>query len=184
MPEQISPTGPEKRLLVGDTSALISLALGGALHKALEIAIVYVPGAVVEELENQARYSAVATDVLALIRDGRIHNLGIADVQRAKALVSGHTYIDPGEAEAVVLAEEQGIKVVITDDFEAFPELRQATQVRVHLSPYLIAALIVAGRLSLQEAKACFDRIARRRHWFDARLYQRARGYLDGLLAE
>ena len=77
-----------------------------------------------------------------------------------------------------------GAEVVITDDFEAFPELRQATQVRVHLSPYLIAALVVAGRLSLQEAKACFDRIARRRHWFDARLYQRARGYLNGLLAE
>ena len=106
------------------------------------------------------------------------------DARRATVLVNGHTFIDPGEAEAIVLAEERGIGIVITDDFEAFPELKRSTWVRIHLSPYLIAALVVTGRLSVQEAKDCFDRIAGRRHWFDARLYQRAREYLDGLLAE
>ena len=78
-----------------------------------------------------------------------------------------------------MLAEERSINLIITDDFEAFFQMRRATKVRVDLSPYLIAALVVTGKLSVEEAEASFERIASKRHWFDARIYKHAKAYLD-----
>jgi hypothetical protein len=59
--------------------------------------------------------------------------------------------------------------------------MRRATKVRVDLSSYLIAALVVTGKLSIEEAEASFERIASKRHWLDARIYERAKAHLDVL---
>lgn len=107
--------------------------------------------------------------------------VGVQDTKRVQALVAENTQIDYGEAEAIVLAEERNIPLIITDDFEAFFQMRRATKVRVDLSPYLIAALVVTGKLAIEEAEASLERIASRRHWFDARIYERAKAYLDVL---
>jgi predicted nucleic acid-binding protein len=182
MPEKILPTGePEKALLVADTSALVSLNIGLVLEKALEIVAIYVPQEVVNELEIHARLSDDAAHVLNLVRTGRIKVLGVQDTKRVQALVAENTQIDYGEAEAIVLAEGRNITLIITDDFEAFFQMRRATKVPVDLSPYLIAALVVTRKLSIEEAEASFERIASKRHWFDARIYERARSYLDAL---
>jgi hypothetical protein len=51
----------------------------------------------------------------------------------------------------------------------------------VDLSHYLVAALVVTGKLSIEEAEASLERTASKRHWFDARIYERSRSYLDAL---
>jgi len=117
----------------------------------------------VNELEIHARLSDDAAHVLSLVRTGRIKALNVQDTQRVQALVAENTQIDYGEAEAIVLAEERNMSLIITDDFEAFFQMRRAIKVRVDFSPYLIAALVVTGRLSIEEAEASFERIARSR---------------------
>ena len=72
--------------------------------------------------------------------------------------------------------------MIITDDFQAFPYLRQVTTAKVHLSAYLIAGLVVRRRISLDEAQVAFGRIARKRNWLDAEIYQHAKRYLDALM--
>ncbi len=102
MPEKTLPTGePEKALLVADTSALVSLNIGLVLEKALEIAAIYVPQEVVNELEIHACLSDDAAHVLNLVRTGRIKALGVQDTKRVQALVAENIQIDCGEAEAI-----------------------------------------------------------------------------------
>jgi len=170
-----------KRILVADTSALLSLSIGAILERALQIVNIYVPHEVVSELESHSRLSQHAADVLRLVRSGRINSLTVENTVRAELLAAENPQIDSGEAEAIVLAEERDIDLIITDDFVAFPQMRKVTQARVHLSPYVIAALVVTGKLELEEAETCFDKIARHRGWLDAALYKHARAYLVAL---
>ena len=62
------------------------------------------------------------------------------------------------------------------------PHLKRVTTAKVHLSADLIAGLVVRRRISLDEAEAVFDRIASKRNWLDAEIYQHAKRYLDALV--
>ena len=175
-------TSLSKKLIVGDTSAIVSLQTGGLLQKALLIAQLFVPRDVEDELKLHARLDANAAAVLSLIRKRDITVCDVQNRRRVNELVALFPKIDIGEAAAVMLAEERKIEVIITDDFQAFPYLKRVTMVKVHLSAYLIAGLVVRHRISLDEAQTAFDRIARKRNWLDAEIYQHAKRYLDALV--
>jgi predicted nucleic acid-binding protein len=174
-------TSPSK-LIVGDTSALVSLQTGNLLQDSLSMAQLFVPRDVEDELKLHARFDANAAAVLALIRKGDITVCDVQNRRRVNELIALFPKIDIGEAAAVVLAEERKIAVIITDDFQAFPYLKRVTTAKVHLSAYLIAGLVVSRRISLDEAETAFDRIARKRNWLDAEIYQHAKRYLDALV--
>ena len=178
MPKKTSPS----KLIVGDTSALVSLQTGGLLQDALSIVQLFVPRDVLNELKLHSRLDANAAAALSLIRQGDITVCDVQNRRRVNELVALFPNIDIGEAAAVVLAEERKIEVIITDDFKAFPYLKRVTTVKVHLSAYLLAGLVVRCRISLDVARTVFDRIARKRNWLDAEIYQHAKRYLDELV--
>ncbi len=175
-------TSPAKKFIVGDTSALVSLQTGTLLEDALLIIQLFVPRDVEDELKTHARFDSNAATVLSLIREKKITVCDVQNRRRVNELVALFPNIDIGEAAAVVLAEERKIEVIITDDFKAFPYLKRVTTVKVHLSAYLLAGLVVRCRISLDEARTVFDRIARKRNWLDAEIYQHAKRYLDELV--
>ena len=178
----LKKTLPAKKLIVGDTSALVSLQTGNLMEKALSIIQLFVPRDVEAELKIHARLDTNAATVLSLIRKGDITVCDVQDRRRINQLAALFPKIDIGEAATVVLAEERNIEVIVTDDFQALPYLRQVTTVKVHLSAYLIAGLVVRRQISLDEAEAAFDRIASKRNWLDADIYQHAKRYLDVLV--
>jgi len=177
MPRRISLT--KKELIVGDTSALISLNAAGLLLEAKRIADIFVPREVESELSIHARFSMDAADALNLIRQGVITVCDVQDKEEVERLLSQFRQIDRGEAEAVVLAQEKNIQTIITDDFEALPHLLQIATVQVHLSAYLIAGLVRRGFLSLDTAFDVLEQIARKRNWRQGELYQHAKRYLE-----
>jgi predicted nucleic acid-binding protein len=185
MPKETSPQRnrdrPAKKFIVGDTSVLVSLQTGDLLKGTLSIVQLFVPHDVEDELKLHARLDTNAAAVFSLIRNRKITVCDVQDRRRVNELVALFPKIDIGEAAALVLAEEQNIEVVITDDFKAFPYLKRVTTAKVHISAYLIAGLVVRNRISLDKARAAFDRIARKRNWLDAEIYQHAKRYLDVL---
>ncbi|MBM3241296.1 hypothetical protein FJZ31_33860 [Candidatus Poribacteria bacterium] len=175
-------TLPSKKLVIGDTSALVSLQASDMLKNVFSIVELFVPRDVENELKIHARLDNNAATVLSLIRNGNITVCDVQDRRRVNELVTFFPMVDIGEAAAVVLSEERKIEVIITDDFQAFPYLKQVTTATVHLSVYLIAGLVVRRRISIDEARTAFDNIARKRNWLNAEIYQHAKRYLDALV--
>ena len=114
-------TLPAKKLIVGDTSALVSLQTGNLMEKALSIIQLFVPRDVEAELKIHARLDTNAATVLSLIRKGDITVCDVQGRRRINQLVALFPKIDIGEAATVVLAEERNIEVIVTDDFQALP---------------------------------------------------------------
>lgn len=174
-----------KKSIVADTSALMSLCAGEILDKSLAISNIIIPPEVRKELLEISAFDdpqgSYAKNVLLIINQGKISLNQIRRNQRVEKMVEENSRIDIGEAAVIALAEEGGIDVVITDDFEAYPQMQKIFAGKVYLSTYLIAGLVVAGIISKDEARICFDKIARRRTWLNAKIYAQAKKYIDNL---
>lgn len=184
MQKEISQDKSEKSI-VADTSALMSLCAGDILNETLKISNIIIPEKVKTELLEISAFDdpqgSYAKNVLQIINQNKIIVKQIGMSQRAEKIVEENSRIDIGEAEVIVLAEEKGIEVVITDDFKAYPQMREVFVGKVYLSTYLVAGLVVAGMISKDEARICFDKIATRRTWLNAEIYMRAKKYIDDL---
>lgn len=157
-------------MIVVDTSALISLAVGDALAPALAEFDVVTTESVHDELEATAgyddRHGDAATEVLNMV--------GSITVVDALGEEFETSRIDAGEASCVAAARQHQSDFLVTDDFRALPELQELLDVEVLLSPIILRALVKRGRFSEERAKASFEHIAEGRDWLGAPIYRYA----------
>ena len=160
-------------MLVADTSAFVSLAVGDVLGVVVREFEVVTTETVLDELRETAEYDDrhgdAAGRALELIED--------IDVRSAAAESEGvvTSRIDEGEASCVTAARETGAEFLITDDYRALPELRAAVDSRVALSPIVLRALVKRGALNEDEGRAAFETIAEQRDWLEAPIHRYAR---------
>ena len=185
MPKKIPKRIPDT-IVVGDASALISLGVGLVLKDCLTISKIVVPMKVRQELEEMSHFNdedgIAANDTLDLILKGQISVLSVNNLGKVQALVSANTRIDNGEAEALILAQENSIPIVITDDFRSLSQLKEVSEnVEIHLSVYLLSRLVLENIITTEDAKESLDRIASLRTWESGVIYRFAMKYIDGL---
>jgi predicted nucleic acid-binding protein len=162
-------------MLVIDTSAFVSLAVGGVLDPVLTEFEVVTTEAVIDELEETAEYDDRHGQAASAVV-GCADRFGVVDVDGESVATSR---IDAGEASCVAAVRETTADFLITDDFRALPELRQLVDVEVALSPIVLRALVKRGALSEDEAKDAFETIAEGRDWLGAPIYRYARRLFD-----
>ncbi|MBP1986635.1 PIN domain-containing protein [Halolamina salifodinae] len=162
-------------MLVVDTSAFVSLAVGEVLDHVLEEFDVVTTATVVEELEETAE-------------SDDLHGAGAAavlDVEDAFTVVDieGNQFetsrIDVGEASCVAAARELDAAFFVTDDYRALPELQEIVDAEVALSPIVLRSLVKRGVLTEAEAQTRFEKIAEGRGWLGAPIYRYARRLFD-----
>jgi len=183
VPKKIQENLP-KTIIVGDTSALISLGVGSVLTESLSISKIIIPSMVKTEVEEMASYDdkdgMAAKAILDLNAKGKIDMIPVKNIARIEALISENTRIDMGEAEALILAEELSIPILITDDFRSIPQLKNASdRVEIHLSVYLITRLVLENVISKERALNALDTISKERTWIGAAIYKRAMKYIE-----
>jgi predicted nucleic acid-binding protein len=171
-------------IVVGDTSALISLAVGSVLLKCLRISRILIPKEVYSELSEISQYNDVhgkaAQETICMISNGNIEVDKVEHVEKINELVSGHSHIDKGEAEALILAQEKSIPILITDDFRSIPDLKKNSgDVEIHLSIYLLARLVLEKIITIAEAQDALIRISDGRTWESAAIYNLAKKYIN-----
>ena len=173
-------------IVVGDTSALISLGVGLVLKDCLKISKIVVPKKVQQELDEMSHFNdedgMAAKGTSDLILKGQIQVLTVKNYQKVQALVSANTRIDNGEAEALILAQENSIPIVITDDFQGLSKLKEVSEnVEIHLSIYLLSRLVLENIITIKDAKKSLERIASLRTWESGVIYRFAMKYIDDL---
>lgn len=160
-------------MLVVDTSAFVSLAIGDVLDVVTTEFEIVTTETVRDELRETAayddRHGDAAGQALDLIDD--IDMLAVAD--EGDRVVTSR--IDEGEASCVVAARETDAAFLITDDYRALPELRAAVESRVALSPIVLRALVKRDVLDEAEARTAFETISAERDWLEAPIHRYAR---------
>ncbi len=158
-------------MLAADTSALVTLATTDALELFLQEFDVHTTASVVDELRETAEHDDVhgvaAAEVLEHLDGVHVHEMDAA------GLVSSR--IDEGEASCAALTHEEEIEFLVTDDLRALPELQNAADSRVAISPILLKALVKREVLEEEEARRKLETMAERRGWIEAPIYTRAR---------
>ena len=157
-------------MLVIDTSAFISLAIGDVLDDVLAEYDVVTTPLVIEELESTAEYDDVHGRGATVVLE-RSNCFEVLDTSSPEFSSSR---IDAGEASCVAAVEEIDAAFLITDDFRALPELTTLVSADVALSPILLRALVKRGVLTDSEARSALDTIARNRDWLGAPIYRYA----------
>ena len=185
MPKKIQNVIPET-IVVGDTSALVSLGVGSVLEKSLLISRIVIPPTVKNEIEEMSSFDdndgITARKILGLTSQNKIDVLEIKEKEDVKRLVISNSRIDPGEAEALILAEEQSIPILLTDDFRSIPQLKRASKrVEIHLSIYLIARLVLEEIINKEQAVEALNNIAKDRTWLGGAIYHFAMKYIEKL---
>jgi predicted nucleic acid-binding protein len=157
-------------MIVVDTSAFISSALGDVLEPVLTEYDVHTTAQVVRELEETAEYDDVhgtaAERVLGERQAVTVQNVTDPGIRTAR--------VDDGEASCVAVAQQDGADFLVTDDLRALPELQQLTDARVAISPILLRALVKRGVLTDEQAAERLEDIAASRDWLGAPIYRRA----------
>lgn len=158
-------------MIVVDTSALISLALGDALVPVLEAFDVITTLSVREELDATTQYDdrhgAGASTVIE-----KEDAFMVVDIRGGGFETSR---IDAGEASCVAATRNRDADFLVTDDYRALPELQELVDAEVVLSPIVLRALVKRGVWSEQQAKTAFQAIAAGRDWLGAPIYRYAR---------
>lgn len=158
-------------MIVVDTSALISLAVGNALEPALDEFDVVTTQTIRHELEATAayddRHGIAAADVLDAADAFTVVNTQGEEFETSR--------IDAGEASCVAATRTQDASFFVTDDFRALPELQSLVDADVVLSPIVLRALVKRDAWSAQQAETAFETIAEERDWLGAPIYRYAR---------
>lgn len=162
-------------MLVADTSALISLQIGGVLDRVLAEWEVVTTTIVVEELESTAAYDDVHGNAAAAVLS-HVEALECLDVD-GSALVTSR--IDSGEASCVVAARDVDAAFLLTDDYRALPEVQTLFDAEVALSPVVLRALVKRSVLTTADAERSLETIASDRDWLGAPIYRYARTLIE-----
>ena len=59
---------------------------------------------------------------------GKIEVIEVKQVEKTEELVLGYSRINEGEAEALILAQEKSIQILLTDDFRSLPDLKNVSE--------------------------------------------------------
>ncbi len=182
----ILPEKSEKIVITADTSALISLSVGTIVEYCLELFDIVIPTTVHEELKDISEYkdehAQGAVSVLKLISESKIKVLEIDEDKPILDIVGKSSKLDRGEVETLFLAKKISSRIMITDDFRSLEGLKHHSgDVKIHLSVYPIARLVVKGIISKKKAEEILEKIADERSWEGAALFRFAKKYIDEL---
>lgn len=181
MPKKI-----DKEVIAVDTSALISLGVGSIIKDCLELFDIMISPCVQEELQDISEYedkhAEGASEVLDMISDQEIEVKKLDQDKEVSSLLKRCSKLDRGETETLLLASRSSISMMITDDFKSLRSLKEVSEeVKIHLSVYLIARLVVKDKIGREKAEKILDKIAEERSWEGAAIYRYAKRYLDEL---
>jgi predicted nucleic acid-binding protein len=184
VPEKIQKN--KKRILVGDTSAMISLEVGDVLIDSLERFEYVIPNKVCKEIEDISEindeHGSAAEKILQLIKNDKIHRTSVKNIDKVNEIMDLYKKIDFGEAEALVLAWENHHEILITDDLRSMKDLMDISQgVRIHLSIYVIASMVMLESMTKKEALESLSRISKGRSWENSAIYNKAMDYIKDL---
>lgn len=157
-------------MLVVDTSAFISLAVGGAIAETVDEFQIVTTRSVMRELEQTAaydhRHGSGAADVVA-----HRESFEVVESDGDRFVTSR---IDAGEASCVAASRKLDADFCVTGDYRALPEIEELVPAPVVVSPIVLRALVKRGRLTEEDARAVFERIAEGRDWLGAPIYRYA----------
>lgn len=181
-----SGTKGRTSVIVSDTSALLSLEMGRVLKRSFETFDYLIPVEVGSEIVDISRFddplANAAKNIMDHVKAGYIRECKVKDEGYVKDIVDGFHTIDKGEAESLVLAEENGVEVLITDDLRSLSALRDLSKsVRIHLSVYVISRMVIGKRITKDEAYRSIERIASVRNWENAVIFEKAIDYIKDL---
>lgn len=162
-------------MLVVDTSAFVSLAVGCVLDHTLDEFDVVTTASVVEELEETAAYDDRHGRGAATVLDAS-EAFRVVDACGSQFVTSR---IDAGEASCVAAVRELDAAFFITDDYRALPELRTVVDAEVALLPIVLRALVERDVLAEPDARTRLDAIVEGRDWLGAPIYRYARQLFD-----
>ena len=120
-----------------------------------------------ETAEHQDVHGKAAEKVLGLSDSIVVHQIEKRGVQSSR--------IDEGEGSCATLTREGDVDFLITDDLRAVPELQNAADAKVAISPIVLKALVKRGVLENEEAEKRLNSIAGKRDWLGAPIYRKAR---------
>lgn len=171
---------------MGDTSALISLEVGNLLKDSFQLFDYIVPKKVLKEIKDISSYedeaAIAAKNILKIMKDGNIKKISVKDTDKIKEIMNSKKSIDMGEAESLVLAQESKVKILITDDFRSLKALKEFSgEVRIHLSVYVIARMVLSKIIDKFEADDALSKISEKRSWENAAIYKKAKEYIKDL---
>ena len=170
-------------LLVADTSSLVSL--GCAEHytpSALELLFegfeVVVPGEVESEVRDLASYEhdhrGAAKAAQSALTD--------AQIQPVASISESVPPLDSGERAAIELANEEGARYLLCDEFNNLTLITSALRTADLLTtPALITAFVNQDVVKKTDAQAQLADIATMRSWENNAYYQRMKRKLDQL---
>ena len=162
-------------MLVVDTSAFVSLAVGGVFTPTTEAFEIATTREVLDELEQTGQYDDRHGTAAAAVLEHRDDFTMLSTDPEAFTT----SRIDRGEASCVVATHELDVTCLVTDDFRALPELQELITADVVLSPIVIRALSKQAAISDEAAQAAFDTIAEDRDWLGAPIYRYAKTLFD-----
>lgn len=165
----MSKAPPVHRMIVVDTSALISLAMINQLSPFLNTFDVHTTATVINELQDT---STIDDPSGRAARKALGHKETLAVHTIKRTLTSSR--IDEGEGSCVLLTRQKQAKFLITDDIRALPELQQLTEATVAISPIVLKAMVKLNMLKKQEAKQLVEELTETRNWLGAPIYHRA----------
>ena len=158
-------------MIVVDTSAFVSLAVGDVIETVVAEFEVVTTRAVWTKLDETAAYDDVhgrGAETTQSVGE----QVQVMDVDGAAYVTSR---IDGGEASCVAAVDETEAAFLITDDYRALPELQVLVGAEVALSPIVLRALVKRGVLTEDEARGVVDVIADQRDWLGAPINRYAR---------
>ncbi|WP_336343339.1 hypothetical protein [Halalkalicoccus ordinarius] len=157
-------------MLVADTSALVSLATVDLLPPVLAEFDVQTTETVIAELEGTVEYDDPAEDAARRVLRHREHlTVHTVDDPRFES-----SRIDIGEGSCAVLARDEAVDFLLTDDLRALPELQPLVAVRAAISSIVVNALVNRGAITRCEARMKLEEMADARDWLEAPIYRRA----------
>jgi predicted nucleic acid-binding protein len=167
------------RVLVADTSALVSLA---ATSEARELALplfldgydVAVPQQVIDELEEIAEYEDDHANAARAVLDER-DRLAIHDVEP-----NSEFPLDDGENAAIQLTTEIDAAFFYCDEYNQLALIHASlSDTQLVTTPRVLDAFIAHGDLSNAEARDLFERISGVRSWDGNAYVQQAARLFD-----
>lgn len=157
------------KIIVADSSALISLAMtdmfrfiGGINFKIARE--VYNELNLIKNYKDRDGYNA--NRVIRNLREWNIEVLNIKNKEKLNNLIKD-PMIDKGEAESLVLALENNIEWLITDDIKSIHILDRYSDEKVKIRSSILIPVIlnISGKISRKQARQAIIEIGKYRKW-------------------
>jgi len=157
------------KIIVADTSALISLAVTDMFSFTQDIEF-KIPKEVHNELNLIKHYrdkdGSNAAKIIRNLDKWGIEVINIKDKQKLNSLIKD-PIIDKGEAESLVLALENKIEWLITDDLKSIQvlDMHNDGNVKIRSSILIPVTLYNADKIKRKQAKQAVIQIGKYRKW-------------------